>query len=78
MQKFHEPIEQSAAHVYVSAIPLTSPNSILFKNYAPTLADIPKPIYKGGVNSALLTTTWVDWCDTVDFSPDCAQFVYAT
>ena len=74
MQKFREPVEQSAVHIYVSALPLASPESILFKNYAP---NIPKPIYKDA-NSAPSTMLLLEGCDVVDFSPDCAQFAYAT
>jgi WD40 repeat protein len=42
MQRFQEPIQWSAAHVYVSAIPLTPSSSIIFKVYAPHLKRIPK------------------------------------
>jgi WD40 repeat protein len=42
MQRFHEPIQQSAAHVYVSAIPLTPSSNIIFKVYAPKLKSLPK------------------------------------
>jgi hypothetical protein len=51
MQRFRVPIQQSAAHVYVSALPFMSPHTILFNTYFPKLKNIPKLIY-GGTTSA--------------------------
>src|ERR1700691_6222673 len=78
LQRFHEPIQLSAAQVYVSAIPLTPSSSILFKTYAPTLKNTPKLI---SGDAAL-----VSWTDIrsgsastvlVAFSPDRSWLVCA-
>jgi WD40 repeat protein len=77
MQRFHEPIRQSATHVYVSAIPLFPSSSILFKTYASKLRNIPK-LLSGSVTHAALIVLRPDRGFTVDaFSPDCSWFVYA-
>jgi WD40 repeat protein len=72
MQRFHEPIRQSAAHVYVSAIPLVPSSSILFKTYASKLQNLPKLISGGATPAVLIVLRGF----TVAFSPDCSWFVY--
>jgi len=72
MQQFHEPIRQSAAHLYISAIPFTLPSSVLFKTYAHTLRDIPKLISGAVTPSAVITLQ-----GAAAFSPDRHRFVIA-
>lgn len=77
MQQFHEPIQQSAAHIYVSAIPLTPSNTILFKTYASELKNIPE-LVTGGATSAALTVLRSGGAFVIAaVSPDCTWFVYA-
>ena len=78
LQRFHEPVRQSAAHVYVSAIPLFPSSSILFKTYAPKLRNIPK-LMSGGATPAVLIVLRPDegFSPVAAFSPDCSWFVYA-
>jgi WD40 repeat protein len=71
MQQFHEPIRQSAAHLYISAIPLL-PSSVLFKTYANTLHDIPKLI-SGAVTPAAVISLQGETA----FSPDRCRFIIA-
>ena len=72
MQQFHEPIRQSAAHLYISAIPLMLPSSVLFKTYAHTLQDIPKLISGAVTSSAAKNFQGEAAC-----SPDRRRFVIA-
>ena len=74
MRRFGQAIQQSAAHVYVSAIPLTPPSSILFKTYARTLQNIPKLIY-GNETSTLSTDVHLE--GKYVLAPDRSWFVYA-
>ena len=73
MQKFYEPIQQGAAHIYVSAIPFTPSTSILFQIYAPKLQNIPKLISGSTISTALLDLH----CTAAAFSPDASWFVCA-
>jgi WD40 repeat protein len=72
MQQFHEPIRQSAAHLYISAIPFTLPSSVLFKAYNHILQDIPKLISGAVTPSAVITLQ-----GETAFSPDRRRFVIA-
>jgi WD40 repeat protein len=57
MQRFHKPIQRSAAHIYVSAIPLAPSSGILFNIYAPKLKNIPK-LVSGDATSAPWKDIW--------------------
>ena len=74
MRRFGQAIQQSAAHVYVSAIPLTPPGSILYKTYARALQNIPKLIY-GNKTSALSTDVHLK--GKYALAPDRSWFVFA-
>ena len=74
MRRFDQAIRQSAAHVYVSAIPLTPPGSILYKTYARALQSIPRLIY-GNETSALSTDVHLE--GECALAPDQSWFVYA-
>src|ERR1700722_14166691 len=76
MQQFHEPIRQSAAHVYVSAIPFTPSSCILFQTYAHTLRDIPKLI-SAPVAPATLINLPIQPNSSIALSVDCSRFVIA-
>src|SRR5882762_8356074 len=71
MRQFSQAIQQSAAHVYVSAIPLTPPGSILCRIYARTLQNIPTLIYGNE------TSTEVHLEGKYQIAPDRSWFVYA-
>jgi hypothetical protein len=76
MQRFRKPIEQSADHVYVSAIPFISPHSILFNTYAPNLENIPRPIY-GDATSVSWVVLQLEGFHVTGFLLECSRFVYA-
>ncbi|KIM74793.1 hypothetical protein PILCRDRAFT_693732 [Piloderma croceum F 1598] len=78
VQRFYEPIQRSAAHVYISAIPLTPSSSIIFKVYAPKLNSLPKLISDDA--------TPAPWTDirppgrgqtAISYSPDRSWLVFA-
>src|SRR5882762_874988 len=71
MRRFSQAIQQNAAHIYVSAIPLTPPGSILCRTYARTLQNIPKLIYGNE------TSTEVHLEGKYEIAPDRSLFVYA-
>src|ERR1700733_8015104 len=72
MQQFLEPIRRNAAHIYISAIPLTSPTSLLYKTYAHTLQNIPRLI-----SGALTHPTSTVLQDVMAISLDRSRFVRA-
>src|SRR5882762_3880708 len=71
MRRFSQAIQQNAAHIYVSAIPLTPPGSILCRTYARTLQNIPKLIYGNE------TSTEVHLEGKYEIAPDRSWFVHA-
>ena len=75
VQRFRVPIQQSAAHVYVSAIPFMSPHSILFRIYSPKLENIPRLI--SGAKSASSVVLRLEGHHVAGFSPERSRFVYA-
>jgi len=72
MRRFGQAIQQSAAHIYVSAVPLTPPSSILYKTYARTLQNIPKLICG---NETFATHVHLEGKSAL--APDRSWFVYA-
>jgi WD40 repeat protein len=72
MQRFQKPIRRRAAHIYISAIPLTSPISLLYKTYAHTLRDIPRLI-----SGALIHPTAINFQGIMAFSSHHSHFVLA-
>lgn len=79
MLQFHEPIRQSAAHIYVSAISFTSQSTLLSATFAMKLEDIPRLISDANKSARLVVIRppLLDGRAIAAISPDAKQFAYA-
>ena len=72
---FYDVITTSAPHVYISALPLVSPQTLLYKTYiAESIAERPRVISRAMVRSHILSGH-EGWINSVAFSPDGSKIV---
>ncbi|KAH7918773.1 hypothetical protein BV22DRAFT_898290 [Leucogyrophana mollusca] len=74
VEQFEDPISESAAHIYISAVPFTSCHSTLFKLFAPKLEQIPKVLTS---LPSLLTTLPYGAFGSLAISPNGSHFTSA-